>query len=324
MALGLAAGLALVAALVGLRGPAAVGDALRNARLGWVGAAAACYAAFFAVRGARWRILLGPGPGWGTAALMTAAGWLVSTVVPMKAGDVLRATWMGRRHRAGVAAATGTVALERLLDLAGLAAVCLVAAVVLAAQGRVVPHLFGAAIALAWLLPGLGLAAVVALGLALPGPRRAHPALRLAGRALDQANALLHRPASWAPVAVLTAATTLLQVLVYVALVLALVPGADVVLVAAATPLFLLSFAVAVTPGHIGTYEAAFVLVFAGLGPAAGQLAAVAVALHLLTASLVAALGGLSFAALALARPASMSSPAPALARAPRDEEAAA
>jgi glycosyltransferase 2 family protein len=285
--------------MLALTGPGKVADALAQARWGSVGLAFLCYAAFFAVRGVRWRLLLGPGGAdAGTAALATAFGWLVSTFVPMKAGDVLRAAYMGRRHRSGFAAASGSVALERLLDIGGLAVACTLALVVLRLEGDAVPAAIGEAVALAWLLPLLGLSALVVLGLVVTPDRRRNALLRFAGRALDQARIFLHKPALWVPVGVLTAASTLAQVFVYVFLVLAFLPDAHPSLVLAGAPLFLLSFGIALTPGHLGTYEAAFVLVFSALGLDAGELVAVALAIHLLTVSMVSVLGGLSAGAL--------------------------
>lgn len=286
--------------------PSEVADAMRQARWSLVGLAFASYALFFLIRGLRWRILLGPGAaGAGTAALATAAGWLASTFVPMKAGDVLRAAWMGHRHGAGFAAASGSVAFERLLDIAGLAVACTLALAVLRFGDGAIPSAVGEAVAIAWLLPVLGVAALVALGSVVTPGRRRTALLRFVGRALDQARAVLRQPSMWLPVGALTGAATLAQVLVYVFLVLALLPAAEPTLVLAGAPLFLLSFGIALTPGHLGTYEAAFVVVFSGLGLDAAGLVPVAFALHLLTVSIVTVLGGLSSGALLAMRPAS-------------------
>lgn len=303
-AVALVGGVAAAAALLALGGPAAVATALRSAAWAPLGAAVLAYALFFAVRGVRWRLLLGPGgAGAATAALLTAAGWLASTVLPMKAGDVMRAAWMGRRHRSGVAAASGTVALERLLDLGGLALACSAGLLALRLAGDAVPTPFAEAVALAWVLPLLGLAGLVALGLLVTPDRRTNAVLRFAGRALDQARSL-RGVGPWSAAAGLTVVTTTLQSLVYAFLLLAFVPGADFLVAMAGAPLFLLSFALAFTPMHLGTYEAAFAMVFAALGVApASQLLATAFAVHLVTASIVAVLGGVSFALLGLWRP---------------------
>jgi uncharacterized membrane protein YbhN (UPF0104 family) len=314
-AVALAGGVAAAAALLALGGPGEVAAALRRAAWAPAGAAALAYLLFFAVRGVRWRLLLGPGgAGAGTAALMTAAGWLASTALPMKAGDVMRAAWMGRRHRSGVAAASGTVALERLLDLAGLALACSAGLLALRAAGDAVPELVADAVALAWALPVLGLGALVVLGLVVTPERRTSAPLRFAGRALDQARGL-RGAGPWAAAAGLTLAAVAMQSLVYAFLVLAFVPGAEPLLALAGAPLFLLTFALALTPLHLGTYEASFAMVFAALGVApAARLLAAAFAVHIATASIVAVLGGLSFAVLGLSRPAPRPLAAPAAA----------
>ncbi|MHB1260942.1 MAG: lysylphosphatidylglycerol synthase transmembrane domain-containing protein [Thermoplasmatota archaeon] len=319
---GLACGLALVAAMLALTHPSEVAAALGRASWAHVALAFLAYALFFLIRGLRWRLLLGPGgAGPGTAALATASGWLVSTFVPMKAGDVVRAAWMGRRHHSGFAATSGSVALERLLDIGGLAVACTLALVVLRVAGDSVPPVVGEAVAIAWLLPVLGIAGVIALGSVVTPGRRRNALLRFTGRALDQARILLHRPALWVPVGALTGAATLAQVLVYVFLVLAFLPAADPALVLAGAPLFLLSFGIALTPGHLGTYEAAFVVVYSSLGLGQADLVPVAFAIHLLTVSMVTVLGGLSSGALLAAqssRPlASMAAPLAPLPLAP-------
>lgn len=298
IAVGLSIGVALVAAMLAVRGPGAVADALARTEPSLVAAAVVTYALFFTLRGLRWRLLLGPGrTGAGTAALATAAGWMVSTYVPMKAGDVARAAWMGRRHGNGVAAASATVALERLLDVAGLAAACTLALAGLRFAGTPASHALDAAVTLAWLLPALGLCVLALLAMLMTPARRRNRLLRFVGRALDQARTL-RSPRLWVPAALLSAAIIASQVMVYVFLVLAFLPDSPVLAVMAATPFFLLSFAIAFTPGHLGTYEAAFVFLFAGLGGAPADLLPVALALHLTTASMVTVLGGLAAGAL--------------------------
>lgn len=286
-------------ALIAVTGPADVRNTLRGVRWEFVGLAFLSYAVFFLLRGVRWRLLLGPGSaGAGTAALATAAGWLVSTFVPMKAGDVGRAAWMGRRHGKGFAATSGSVALERLLDVAGLAIACTLSLLMLRQRGDLLPTGVNEAVAVAWVLPILGLAGLVALGAVLTPQRRRNALLRFAGRALDQARLLLDRPSLWLPVGALTAAVILTQGMVYAFLVLAFLPHASPALALAGAPLFLLSFVIAITPGHLGTYEAAFVVVFSALGLGGPGLLAVALAVHLLTVSMVSVLGGLSLGGL--------------------------
>lgn len=314
VAVGLAAGLVLVAALLAFAGPANVAKALAQADGRLVAAAVLAYAGFFALRGARWRLLLGPGEASaGTAAAMTASGWLVSTVAPLKAGDVLRAAWMARRHKAPFGAVAGTVAIERTLDVLGLALAASAGLLAIHFVGLPVPELLAELVAIAWLLPLAGAAFLLALAGAVPTPKGNHLVarlLRVVRQALDQLPALARRPRRMAAVLALTLASVAAQCLVYAFLVAAVVTastetaGEAWVAALAGAPLFLLSFGLAITPGHLGTYEAAFVLVYAALGLAdASTLLAAALGVHLLTAGIVAVLGGIAFGVLGMTGP---------------------
>lgn len=309
----LAAGLAIVAALVAYAGPSRVAAALANADAGLVAAAALAYATFFVLRGFRWSLLLGPGAtGPATAAAITASGWLVSTLAPLKAGDVLRAAWMARRHGTSFGAVAGTVAIERTFDVLGLALVSSAGLMAVRLAGLPVPRFLGDVVAIAWLLPLAAAALLLALAWSIPAPTGDHlPArlMRVVRQALAQLPALARKPRALGLALGLTLLSIVAQCVLYALLVLAVVaPGAAAsgglaessrgLAALAGAPLFLLSFALALTPGHLGTYEAAFVLVYATVGLAGPEaLLPAALAVHLLTTSIVAVLGGLAFAA---------------------------
>lgn len=296
----------LVAALLAWSDPSGVADALARADWALVALGVVAYGLFFLLRGVRWALLLGRGnAGAGTATLLTAAGWVVSTFVPLKAGDVLRAAWMARRHGVPLGASAGTVALERALDVIGLAVASSIALLAIHRSGAEVPAILADVVAIAWLLPLAGLALLATLAHLVPPARRTNRILRFAGHVLDQLPALARRPRVLIPVAAVTCMAIAAQSLVYAFLILAFLPGASTLAVLAGAPLFLLSFGLALTPGHLGTYEAAFVLIYAALGVGTpSTLVPVAVALHLTTASIVSVLGGVSFGLLwALARP---------------------
>lgn len=301
VALGLVT-VAAVALLLVVAGTAEVAQTLRTASLPHVAFAIASYAAFFVLRGIRWRLLLrgiAPRAGLGSTTGLTAMGWLVSTYVPFKAGDVARAAVLARRERTSFLAVGGTVALERVLDVAGIALAAtlgLALAVGLAARGAadgMVP-----AIAATWLLAAAALVGLAAMARLRSPAWNGRPVLRFAGRFLDALEELRRQPRLLLPLASLTVLIVATQVAVFAALVLAVEPGAPVLAVLAAVPLLLLSFGVAVLPGHVGTFEVAFVAVFAlvGLDPAA--LLAEAVAVHALSAAIATGLGAIGLAAL--------------------------
>lgn len=304
--LALPVGAAVLAALVAYAGPGALASAFRGAAWPFLALAVLAYGWFFLLRGWRWAYLLrsaGVPGGFLLPATLGPVAWMVSTFLPFKAGDAVRAVVLARRRQAPLAAVAGTVAMERALDLAGLAAAASLGLGVLAARHTALPDPLGTLLVVAWLVPLAGLAACVALAVLLRSRPRASVPLRLLGQLLDGVLAIARHPRLVAPALAWTLAVKAAQVSVYVLLVQAFLPGTPVLAVALLVPLFLLSFMVALTPGHVGTYEAAFVLVFSLAGLAPARLAAAAVAIHLSAIAIVCALGCLSLAALGAARP---------------------
>ncbi|HMP72840.1 MAG TPA: lysylphosphatidylglycerol synthase transmembrane domain-containing protein [Kiritimatiellia bacterium] len=73
----------------------------------------------------RWRILLAPSPGLrirDTFAYITI-GYLANTVLPLRLGDLARATLIGRNKGLGISRSLGSMAFERVLDLLTLLAI---------------------------------------------------------------------------------------------------------------------------------------------------------------------------------------------------------
>jgi hypothetical protein len=96
-----------------------VGRIMASANLGWI--AAGCGVNFCALifRAVRWRVLIGgeePPPFYPTF-FATATGYMLSTVLPIRAGDVVRPALLARRTRVRFAEALGTVLTERVVDL---------------------------------------------------------------------------------------------------------------------------------------------------------------------------------------------------------------
>lgn len=298
-------GAVALAALVAYASPAALAEAFRSASLPFLLLAALAYGWFFLLRGLRWASLLrtaGVPGGFLLPATLGPVAWMISTFLPFKAGDAVRAVVLARRRQAPVAAVAGTVAMERALDLAGLATAASIGLGVLAFRSTPVPHPLSTLLVVAWLLPLGGLVACVIAAAALRHRPRTTLVTRLMGQLLDGVLAIARDPRRAAPAIAWTVAIKTAQVSVYVLLLRAFVPGAPVLEIALLVPLFLLSFMVAFTPAHVGTYEAAFVLVFALAGLAPARLAAAAVAVHVAAIAIVCTLGCLSLAALAAAR----------------------
>lgn len=85
----------------------------------WI--AAAAFLNFFALifRAVRWQTLIGgPNrPAFYPTFFATTAGYMLSTVLPIRAGDIARPALLARRTRVRFAEALGTVLTERVLDL---------------------------------------------------------------------------------------------------------------------------------------------------------------------------------------------------------------
>jgi uncharacterized protein (TIRG00374 family) len=265
------------------------------------------YAWFFIARGVRWRFLLdkvAPEANVFETTSLSAAGWLVSTFVPLKAGDVTRAAMLARRTRTTTVAIAGSVALERALDVIGIAIFSSLSLLILAlaVPGALRPVL-AEAVAFAWILP---IAAVLTLLLTARLVKEAEPEQRwkrlLKGFAVA-AEELWKSPKRLPALLGLSALTAFSQVAMFLFLIHAVAPSLPMAIVATGVPLFLLSFGVSLTPAHIGTYEAAFVAVFGILGVDAALLLPTALTLHLLTASIVTVLGTIGFIQFRLTQP---------------------
>src|SRR6266851_1752120 len=246
------------------------------------------------LRARRWLLLLRPlAPvGMVRAFAMNAAGGLLNYVLPIRSGDAARAWWLWRRHRVPAGSALATIVIDKACDLAGVALVLAVLAVVAATGVVAAPR---GLLGVAGLAVGL-LGAV--LGTALLGPRVARSALArrvlparfssaLAGQAFAfRAGARgLWTPALAARLAGLTALALLLDAFNFTLLFAAV--GIDVPTwkAMAAYQALLLSFAVPAGPGYLGNLEVAGSLVLGGgLGLAPAVAAGAIVVYHAVTA----------------------------------------
>ncbi|MBN1262549.1 MAG: flippase-like domain-containing protein [Anaerolineae bacterium] len=111
--------LSLVALVVALRGIdfAVVGEALRRVHWGWLGVTFVLVVVILFVRAQRWRVLLDNRlslwDSWG----LIVIGYLISGVLPLRAGDPARAVGASVRGPVNVLAALSTVVVERVFDM---------------------------------------------------------------------------------------------------------------------------------------------------------------------------------------------------------------
>ncbi len=98
---------------------------MKEARPLWLGVAVAMQLVHLTLRCLRWRLLLAPlKPGIGFYNLFSATsiGYMVTMILPLRLGEVLRPMMLGRREGISKSGALATCVLERLMDALSIAA----------------------------------------------------------------------------------------------------------------------------------------------------------------------------------------------------------
>jgi glycosyltransferase 2 family protein len=284
-----------------------VGEAIeiiRGADPAWLLAIVGVVAVQSLLRAWRWSILM-PARDYGSRVSALAllppmlVGYLGNAVLPARLGEPMRAVIASRRERIGTTEALGSVLVERLVDIALLAIVAFVAAVVVAGPAWTI-QLLGAAAAVGvagmLVLLTIGLEPLLRLadrlGLAkrpvvrdlvarfvatLGGKARRGPLLAAAG--ISIVTWLLDAGSFW------LAAQAVGIDLSYLAA--AVVDGVSV-----------LGTAVPSAPGYVGTFELAAAGTAGALGVPGAQALAMAVVVHVVTLVPLALGGAISLAAM--------------------------
>ena len=248
--------------------PEAVGQQLARARFWPVMAIMACVTGSLVTRAARWQIFFLPqrrvpfGPLLGTLAI----SYMASTFLPLRAGELVRAVFLGQRQRIPVPGIVGTILLEKLFDflaigvmlallialtpLPGAAQVAAVSIVTVIVVG------FGFVMALAtWRTPTLRLVASVER--VTPAAIRARIHLVDAARHFAEGTDSLREPRLWALLLGWTLVTWLFSIGSTLAgtLALGVQPGLPAIL----TVVVLTSAGQSVpsSPGYVGVYHLA-------------------------------------------------------------------
>jgi uncharacterized protein (TIRG00374 family) len=158
-----------------------LGEALGGADYRWVIVGALAIVGTFFTRARRWQVLL-----WQSNVSLQPAmtallvGQAANMVLPMRSGDVVRATWVGPEEGTGVVEALGGIAIEKVWDLVALLICCLLLLALIP-----LPEWFAQS---TW---GTALMLVVGGGLLLAVLRWRAPLFRWAGRFLA------YLPAGW-------------------------------------------------------------------------------------------------------------------------------
>lgn len=265
---------------------------------------------FYLLRSIRWRIVLFPlkrRTGLRNLFSIVSLGYLVNLIIPLRVGEFLRAFLLQRREEIPFASGFLSIVIERILDLIAIVALAIVAI-------ATTPQLP------LWFLSTVQIVAVLAtsaLLLLLAGEKAHRPMTRLIKLTLSktpklsassQKRILALAEDTFAGVKVLTQQPKGLLIVIIVLSILtwmALPISYFCVFAAfhieiAMSALILGSMIMAAShilpnlPGHIGSYEALWVLVFMGLGFTAEAILPVAIVTHLTQMLLVVTLGALS------------------------------
>jgi glycosyltransferase 2 family protein len=252
------------------------------------------FLAFILVRGWRWQVILQASARhatFGDATAVTAIGFALNTVSPFKLGELLRIAAIAPRVKIGVGEAGATVVVERVLDVLALLVIAVAAAVVSGGSSNsfglwsgvlVIAAVSVAIGVVAYLMvthPQATLAIIERMATRLP-TRIASFVDRFAESVL-KGFASLRSPRRLAAAGGLSVLVWLCIVVGLAAFFRALSPQLSLSTLVLACTIFVVSQAVSITPGSVGTYEGFFLLVLSTFGarPAA-LVTAVAVLSH--------------------------------------------
>lgn len=115
--LGLIISLVCLAAIFYFIRPQEIIDSLKTARYGYLIFGALGIVAFLMVRAVRWRFMLNNDAPWLAIFHIQNIGYLISTVLPLRLGDVARAVLIGSVPPITISRGISTMVVERVLDM---------------------------------------------------------------------------------------------------------------------------------------------------------------------------------------------------------------
>jgi glycosyltransferase 2 family protein len=270
---------------------AQVGDALGHARLLPVLALVACVMGSLVTRAARWQVYFRPQrqvpfkPLLGTLAI----SYMASTFLPLRAGELVRAVFLGQRERIPVPAIVGTILVEKLFDFL---AIGVILAVLLVVQASSLPPAaqvagvsitsviligFGFVVALAiWREPTLNLVGFVERHIPLGHKLR----LRDAARNFAEGTDSLREGRLWLLLLGWTAITWVFSIGSTLAGMVSLNVPPDIPMALFVVVLTSTGQAVPSSPGYVGVYHAAATLALTTFGVDTATALGVALITH--------------------------------------------
>ena len=291
---------------------------MRRASVGWIVLGELAYLGFILTRSWRWQVILrasAPHASLGDVTAVTAIGFALNSVSPFKLGELLRIGAIAPRVKIGVGEAGATVVVERVLDVLALLVIAVAAAAVSGGgsnsfglwSGVFVIAAISVAIGIiAYLMvthPQATLAIIDRLARRLPG--RVATFLDTFAESVLKGFASLRSPGRLAAAGLLSVVVWLWIVAGLIAFFRALSPELSLSTLVLACTIFVVSQAVSITPGSVGTYEGFFLLVLSTFGARPASLVtAVAVLSHVANIAILLAAGAVGALWLRVSRPA--------------------
>jgi uncharacterized protein (TIRG00374 family) len=268
-----------------------IGTALRDAEPGWVLLATPVYLLGLWLRAWRWQLVLRPtlSISTGEAFAMMMVGFAANNLLPVRAGEVVRAGMLRQAHGVGWTVGFGTIIVERVLD--GLVLSAFLAITIALAGGTTL--LTG----LALLAGAIGVSATVVLAalawrleasmrlitrLLRFAPTRFRPQLRAWTGGFISGMTTLRGPRSWGVVTLATTLSWAAEAVAYWLVGLAFGLNVPALVYAGALGAANLALAAPATAGGVGPYEFFTREVVVAHGATAAAGTAYALALHAL------------------------------------------
>ncbi len=279
--------------------PQAVLVALRTTRFGFVLLAGVGVIIFLIIRAIRWRYLLSNDVPWNTVFHIQNIGYLLSTILPLRIGDVARAVLIGNVPPITVARGLSTIVVERLLDMLFIIALLPFTL----ARVEQLPDWMRAG------AQGMGLMAIIGIVVLVIAANQRERAVRLAEAILEHIPFLntaawtarvdsflagldsLTRPKDAVVLLLLTVATWTPIVLAYYAMLLAVNLEPSLAMAAFVVCAAAFSVALPSSPGQIGVFHAGVIAALQVWGQPAAQAASFAFIYHILNTAIMISFG---------------------------------
>ncbi len=290
---------------------------MRRASIGWIVLGELAYLGFILTRSWRWQVILrasAPHASLGDATAVTAIGFALNSVSPFKLGELLRIGAIAPRVKIGVGEAGATVVVERVLDVLALVVIA-VAAAAISGGGSNSFGLWSGIFVIAAISVAIGVVAYLMVThpqatlaiierMATRLPTRVATFVDAFAESVLKGFASLRSRGRLAAAGVLSIVVWLWIVAGLIAFFRALTPQLSLSTLVLACTIFVVSQAVSITPGSVGTYEGFFLLVLSTFGARPPALVtAVAVLSHVANIAILLAAGAVGALWLRLNRP---------------------